>query len=51
MTIRQEPFKNYRSQTSEKCKAKEDKTEEVKKNTKKGDDEWNYAEWQPSSWS
>ena len=33
-------FKNYRSRTSEKWKAKEDKIEEVKKKkTKKGDDE------------
>ena len=51
ITIREEPFKNYRSRTSEMWKAKEDKIEEVKKKTKKGDDEWNDAEWQPSSWS
>ena len=45
-------FKNYRSRTSEKWKAKEDKIEEVKKKkTKKGDGGWNDAEWQPSSWS
>ena len=31
MTIREEPFKNYRSRTSEKWKAKEDKIEEAKK--------------------
>ena len=31
MTNREEPFKNYRSKTSEKWKAKEDKAEEAKK--------------------
>ena len=31
MTIREEPFKKYRSRTSEKWKAKEDKIEEAKK--------------------
>ena len=31
MTIREEPFKNHRSRTSEKWKAKEDKIEEAKK--------------------
>ena len=52
MTIREELVKNFRSWTSEKWKAKEDKIEEVsKKKTKKGDDEWNDAEWQPSSCS
>ena len=35
ITIREEPFKNYRSRTSEMWKAKEDKIEEVKKKTKK----------------
>ena len=41
MTIREEPFKNYRSKTSEKWKAKEDKIEEAKKQKiKKSDDEW-----------
>ena len=30
-TIREEPFKNYRSRTSEKWKAKEHKIEEAKK--------------------
>ena len=45
MSFREEPHKNYRSSTSEKWKAKEDKIEEVKKKTKKGDDEWSYAEW------
>ena len=46
MTIREEPFKNYRSRTSEKWKAKEDKIEEAKKQKiKRSDDEWNYADW------
>ena len=49
ITIREESFKNYRSRTAEKWKAKEDKLEEVKKKNKKVDDEWNDAEWQPSS--
>ena len=31
MTIRKEPFKKYRSRTSEKWKAKENKAEEFKK--------------------
>ena len=44
MTIGEEPFKNYRSRTSEKWKAKEDKIEETKKHKiKKGDDERSYA--------
>ena len=47
MTIREEPFKNFRSRTSEKWKEKEDKIEEAKKKTKKVDDEWNDAERQP----
>ena len=52
VTIREEPIKNYRSRTAEKWKAKEDKIEEVKKKkTKRCDDDWNDAEWQPSSWS
>ena len=52
MTMREEPFKNYRSRTSEKSKAKEDKIEVAKRQkTKRSDDEWNYADWQPSSWS
>ena len=52
MAIREEPFKNYRSRTSEKWKAKEDKIEETKKQKiKKGDDERSYANWQTSSWS
>ena len=53
VTIREEPCKNHRSRAAEKWKAKEDKIEEVqkKKKTKKGDDEWIDAEWQPSSWS
>ena len=48
MTIREEPFKNYRSRTSEKWKAKEDKVEEAKKKkkTKECADEWNSVEWQ-----
>ena len=38
--------------TSEKWKAKEHKIEEAKKQKiNKSDDEWNYADWQPSSWS
>ena len=52
VTIREEAFNNYRSRTSEKWKEKEDKIEEAKKQkTKRSDDEWNYADWQPSSWS
>ena len=52
MTIREEPFKNYHSRTSEKWKAKEDKIGEVKKQKiKRSDDEWNDADWEPSSWS
>ena len=52
MTIREEPFKNYRSRTSEKWKATEDKIEEAKKQKiKKNDDERSYANWQTSSWS
>ena len=51
MTFREEPYENYRSSISEKWKPKEDKIEEVKKKTKKGDGEWSFAEWQPSSWS
>ena len=51
LAIREEPFKNNRSRSSEKWTAKEDKIEEAKKKTKKSVDEWNYAEWQPSSWS
>ena len=52
VTIREEPFKNYRSRTSEKWKAKEDKIEEAKKQKiKRSDDGRNYADWQPSSWS
>ena len=39
MTIRGEPFKNCRSRTSEKWKAKADKAEEFKKQkSKKNDD-------------
>ena len=42
MTIREEPFKNHRSRTSEKWKAKEDKIEEAKKQKiKRSDDERN----------
>ena len=51
MTIREKPFKNYRSRTSEKWKAKEDKTEEFKKQKmQKNDDERSDANWQTSSW-
>ena len=39
MTIREEPLKNYPSRSSAKWKAKEDKIEEAKKKTKRGDDE------------
>ena len=39
MTIREEPPKNYRSRTSEKWKAKEDKIEEAKKQKIKKNDE------------
>ena len=43
MTIREEPFKNYRSRTSEKWKAKfqEAKKQKIKKN----DDGRSYANW------
>ena len=52
MTIREELFKNYRSRTSEKWKAKEDKIEEAKKQKiKRSDDEWSYDDWQQVSWS
>ena len=52
MTIREEPCKNYRSRTSERWKTKEDKIEEAKKQKiKRSDDERNYADWQPLSWS
>ena len=52
MTIREEPFKNYRSRTSEKWKAKKDKAEEFKKQKmQKHDDGQCYANWQTSSWS
>ena len=44
MTIREEPFKNYRSRTSEKWNAKEDKVGEVKKQKmQKNDDGQSYA--------
>ena len=47
MTIREEPFKDYRSRTSEKWKAK---FEEAKKQKiKKNDDGRSYANWQTSS--
>ena len=47
MTIREEPFKDYRSRTSEKWKAKfeEAKKQKVKKTIIKK----NYANWQTSS--
>ena len=48
MTIREEPFKNYRSRTSEKWKAK---FEEAKKQKIKKNDGRSYANWQTSSWS
>ena len=52
MTIREKPFKNYCSRTSEKWKAKEDKTEEFKnQKMQKNDDGQSYANWQTSSWS
>ena len=42
ITIREEPFKNCRSRTSEKWKVKEDKIEEAKKQkVKRSDEEWN----------
>ena len=47
MTIREEPFKNYRSRTSGKWKAK---FEEAKKQMI-NDDRRSYANWQTSSWS
>ena len=49
MTIREEPFKNYRSRTSEKWKAK---FEEAKKQKiKKNDDGRSHGNWKTSSWS
>ena len=52
MTIREEPFKNNRSRTSEKWKAKEDKIEEAKKQKiNRNNDERSDADWQTSSWS
>ena len=52
VTIREQLFQNYRSRSSEKWKAKEDKIEEAKKQKiKRSGDEWNHADWQPSSWS
>ena len=47
ITIREEPFKNYLSRTSEKWKAKEDKKQKMQKN----DDGHSCANWQTSSWS
>ena len=46
MTIREESFKNYRSRKDEKCKAKENKTEEFKKQMLKNDDGQSHANWQ-----
>ena len=44
LTIREEPVKKYRSRTSEKWKAKEDKAEEFKKEKmQKNDDGQSYA--------
>ena len=52
MTIREEPFKNQRSRTSEKLNAEEDKPEENKKQKmQKNDDGQSSANWQTSSWS
>ena len=52
MTFREEPFKTCRSRSSAKWKTKEDKIEEAKKQKfRRSDDEWKYAEWQPSCWS
>ena len=52
MTIREELFKNYRSRTSEKWKAKEDNAGDFKKQKmQKNDDGQSYANWQTSSWS
>ena len=50
MTIREESFKNNRSRTDEKWKAKENKAEEFKKQKmQKNDDGQSYANWQTSS--
>ena len=52
VTIREESFKNYRSRTDEKWKAKENKAEEFKKQKMlKNDDGQSYVNWQTSSWS
>ena len=53
VTIREEPFKNYRSRSSAKLKAREDKIEEAKKQKtqKSKDDEWKSARWPQSSWT
>ena len=51
MTIREKPFENYRARSSATFKTKEDKIEEaMKQKTHRSNDEWNSAEWQPSSW-
>ena len=51
VTIREMPFKNYLGKSSEKSKAREEKIEEVKKKTKRGENEGSDAELKPSSWS
>ena len=51
LSIREEPLTIFRAKSSEKLNVKEDNIEEAKKKTKRGDDEWNYADWRPSSWS
>ena len=51
VTIREMPFKSYRGRSSEKLKAREEKIEEAKKKTKRGEDAWSDTEWKSSSWS
>ena len=50
VTIREMPFKNYLGKSSEKLKAREEKIEEVKKKTKRGENEGSDTELKPSSW-
>ena len=53
MSIREEPFKNFRARSSAKLKIKEDKIErgQEAEDQEKRNDEWNPGELQPSSLS
>ena len=48
VTIREEPFRNFRGRSLAKLKARDDKIEEAKKQKtqKRKDDEWNSSRWQ-----